>query len=255
MNEERLRQAAHHLLEVERLVVFTGAGASAESGIPTFRDARTGLWARYDPSELATRSGFFRDPGLVWRWYAWRRRLVEEASPNPGHQAIAALERHIGQVTVITQNIDDLHQRAGSREVLHLHGSLLQYKCFEEDAPRLLPEGALEADKPPRCTCGAPLRPDVVWFGEAVPREAWRQALECCQECELMLVVGTSGVVQPAASLPYVVKGYGGKVIEVNPEETDLTQVSDLFLAGRAGEILPRLVEIAFDGRPGGEDR
>ncbi len=204
---DRLIQvAARRLTTIRRLVVLTGSGVSRESGIATFRDAQAGLWAKYDPMALATREGFLRDPKMVWEWYSYRFGMVESAQPNPGHFAIAELEKLIPQVVVVTQNIDGLHQAAGSSDVVELHGSIRRYKCLEG-----LHTGFTRADLvgqvelPPRCPhCGDLLRPDVVWFGEMLPTDALNRAFDLSRECDAMLVVGTSGAVQPAASLPGV---------------------------------------------------
>ena len=222
-------------------IVFTGAGISAESGVPTFRGAG-GLWERYRPEELATPEAFARDPELVWRWYRWRQELVYRAGPNPGHRAVAELEA-IGVVkAVITQNVDGLHQRAGSRNVVELHGSLWRARCVECGAVYRLDKPVEEA--PPRCPrCGGLLRPDVVWFGEPLPRDAWERAVELASRSDVVLVVGTSGVVYPAAYIPRIAKDHGAVLVEVNVEESAITPTADFFLRCRSGEVLPRLVE------------
>lgn len=222
-------------------VVFTGAGISAESGVPTFRGAG-GLWERYKPEELATPEAFARDPALVWRWYKWRQELVYNAKPNPGHYAVAELEA-LGVVkAVLTQNVDGLHQRAGSRNVVELHGSLWRARCVRCGAVYSLERPVEEV--PPRCAkCGGLLRPDVVWFGEPLPQEAWAVAVSHAQRADVVLVVGTSGVVYPAALIPKIAKERGAVIIEVNVEESAVTPLADVFIRGRAGEALPRLVE------------
>jgi len=222
-------------------IVFTGAGISAESGVPTFRGAG-GLWERYKPEELATPEAFARDPGLVWRWYRWRQEVVYNAEPNPGHRAIAELEA-LGVVkAVITQNVDGLHQKAGSRNVVELHGSLWRARCVKCGAVYRLEKPVEEI--PPKCPkCGGLLRPDVVWFGEALPQEAWRQAVELASRSDVVIVVGTSGVVYPAAYIPYIAKEHGAVVVEINIEESAITPVADFFLRGKAGEVLPNLAE------------
>ena len=202
--------------------MFTGAGVSAESGIPTFRDALEGLWARFEPERLATEAGFRADPALVWRWYAERRERVARAEPNAAHRAIAA-SAHAGRaVTVVTQNVDGLHQRAGSRDVVELHGSIVRAKCLEGCGPA--PTGwERDARVPPPCpACGAPLRPDVVWFGEMLPAGAFELAQRLAGEADAMLVVGTSGLVQPAASLPWAAVRHRRPVVVVDPNPTDL---------------------------------
>ena len=222
-------------------IVFTGAGISAESGIPTFRGAG-GLWERHRPEELATPEAFARDPELVWRWYRWRQEVVYRAEPNPGHRAIAELEA-LGVVkAVITQNVDGLHQRAGSRDVVELHGSLWRARCVRCGAVYRLDKPVEEI--PPRCPrCGGLLRPDVVWFGEPLPQDAWERAVELASRSDAVLVVGTSGVVYPAAYIPRIAKDHGAVVVEVNVEESAVTPIADFFLRGKAGEVLPRLVE------------
>ena len=221
-------------------VVLTGSGVSAESGVPTFREAKTGFWARFDPQELATPEAFERDPKLVWEWYKWRRRLVAEASPNPGHLAIAKMECLFFSLTLITQNVDGLHQRAGSREVIELHGNVLRIKCSVEGA---VVEDYDEGETPPCCpSCGAPLRPDVVWFGEMLPYDALEAASEATSRSDLFLSVGTSSLVYPAAALPFEALESGATLVEINPEETPLTPHADYCVRGPAGEALPQLV-------------
>ena len=227
-----------------RVVALTGSGISAESGVPTFRDAQTGLWAKYDPQQLATPEAFARDPELVWRWYAWRRDLVEAAAPNAGHEALATLERSVPTFSLVTQNVDGLHREAGSEKVLELHGNIRRSRCSAENV-------TVEADEadhvPPLCpNCGAPLRPDVVWFGEALPAaESWA-ASEAARTSDLFLSVGTSGLVYPAAALPYEALENGATVVEVNPEPTPLAPNARYSVRGRAGEVLPELVRAAF---------
>jgi len=239
-----IEEAAHKLAGVKRLVVLTGAGISKESGIPTFREAQDGLWARYDPMMMASREGFLSDPKLVWEWYEYRFGMVESARPNPGHIAIAELEQIIPNTAVITQNIDGLHQAAGSRAVYELHGSIRRYKCLSGRHTGFTRADVLAAaEKPPRCPrCGDLLRPDVVWFGEYLPEDALSTAYALSERCGAMLVVGTSGVVQPAASLPYVAARAGAPVIDVNPERDELAEMADIFLPGPGGTVLPALV-------------
>ena len=223
-----------------RTVVLTGSGVSAESGVPTFREAQTGLWARFDPQELATPEAFERDPELVWDWYGWRRKLVAEADPNPGHAAIAEMEQLFSDFTLITQNVDGLHQRAGSREVIELHGNILRTKCSAEG---VVVEDYEEAETPPPCpSCGSPLRPDVVWFGEMLPYEALDAASEAARGADVFLSVGTSSLVYPAAALPFEAVENGATLVEINPGETPLTPNAHYALRGPAGEVLPWLV-------------
>jgi NAD-dependent deacetylase len=224
------------------VAVLTGAGVSAESGIPTFRDAQTGLWARYNPQELATPAAFLRNPRLVWEWYEHRRSLAAAAAPNPVHSALAALEQRIADFTLITQNVDGLHRRAGSQNVVELHGNITRTKCFDE---AIVVECWPATDEvPPRCPhCGGWLRPDVVWFGEALPVEAWERARAAAQRCQVFLSIGTSGVVRPAADLPFYAKQNGAYVVEINLAPSEPTGVFDEQLVGPAGQILPQLID------------
>lgn len=230
------------LRAADRVVVLTGAGTSAESGVPTFRDAQTGLWAKYDPQELATPSAFRRNPQLVWEWYEWRRELISKASPHPGHLALVELEKRVPQFTLVTQNVDGLHQQAGSRNVIELHGNILRSRCFDEGTVVETWEASDEV--PPSCPdCGAYLRPDVVWFGESLPPGALDAAVDATTSCDLFLSVGTSTIVQPAASLPFEALRAGATVVEVNPDTTPLTRSADVVLHGPAGEVLPLLMQ------------
>ncbi len=230
----RLRQA-------RRVAVLTGAGISAESGVPTFRQAQTGLWARYDPQQLATPQAFRRQPQLVWDWYAWRRGLVAGVEPNPGHFALAEIERRVPQFTLITQNVDSLHQRAGSRAVLELHGNIARTTCSREG--RVVEAWPESDERPPRCPhCGAFLRPDVVWFGEALPADVLEAAIAATRTADVFLTIGTSGLVHPAASLPLLAARQGAVTVEVNPEETPLSEEMTYCLRGSSGVLLPALV-------------
>ncbi len=242
--QDQIFAAARLLAKCRQLVVLTGAGISKESGIPTFREAQEGLWAQYDPMEMATEEGFLRNPPLVWRWYDYRFGMVEQAQPNPGHRAIAELEQLLPRVTVVTQNIDGLHQAAGSTDVVELHGSIRRFKCLRGRHTHFTrADFAGQAEIPPRCPrCGDMLRPDVVWFGENLPAAALRRAYDLSETCDAMLVVGTSGAVQPAASLPFVARRAGAVVIDVNPERDEIAHVANLFLEGPGGQILPRLL-------------
>jgi NAD-dependent deacetylase len=249
MNTAALQDCVTALRAAKRVVVFTGAGVSAESGIATFRDAMTGLWSRFNAQELATPEAFERDPDLVWAWYESRRRQVLQSKPNPGHLAIAALMQRVEHLRVVTQNVDDLHERAGSEAVLHLHGSLFTPRCFQCARPAPLgweqSAASTHADRmsPPRCsTCGHAMRPGVVWFGEELPQRALQEAFDLAEKCDLMLAVGTSGLVRPAAELPYVAKAAGAIVIQVNNRPTELDDVCHHNLRGASGEVLPRLL-------------
>jgi len=221
------------------VAVLTGAGISAESGVPTFR-GKDGLWRNFRPEQLATPGAFRRDPALVWEWYDWRRGLIGACTPNAAHETLAEMETALPGLTLITQNVDGLHQMAGSRNVLELHGNLWRVRCtgcgeVTEDRRTPLPEC------PPRCSrCGALLRPDVVWFGESLPQEVLEAAWAAATRCRLMLVIGTSAVVQPAASLPLVALRNGARLVEVNPAETPLSEHAHEVLRGPAAELLPR---------------
>ena len=236
-----VERARRWLAEAERLCVLTGAGISAESGVPVFRGPG-GLWRQYRAEELATPEAFASDPRLVWEWYDWRRSVVAKADPNPGHLALVELERRASDFTLVTQNVDGLHERAGSQRVLKLHGDLWILRCpgcGVESSNRDVPLKEL----PPRCACGALLRPGVVWFGEALPAEVLEAAFVAARRAEVFLVVGTSAVVQPAAGLPLATKRAGARLIEVNLEPTPLSALADASFRARAGEFLPHLVE------------
>jgi NAD-dependent deacetylase len=229
------------LQTLPRIVVFTGAGISAESGVPTFRDALTGLWSHYNPEELATPQAFQRDPKLVWDWYAWRRELVSNAQPNPAHRALVTLERRVPSFTLITQNVDDLHRRAGSQRVLELHGNLFRTKCQQEAI--VIQSWEDSGETPPRCPrCGSWLRPDVVWFGEMLPAAVVTEAQAVTVQCELFLSIGTSTLVYPAAELPFLALDNGATVVEINPQATPLSSRASFSLRGAAGQVLPQLL-------------
>lgn len=233
------------LNNARRIAVFTGAGVSAESGIPTFRDALTGLWAQYRAEDLATPEAFQRDPVTVWNWYAWRRELMRSVQPNPAHFAIAQLERLVESVAVITQNVDGLHQAAGSTNVIELHGNIWKNFCATCGQPASQAVDSKEV--PPRCAhCSGSLRPGVVWFGEALPTAAWVRAREVLEEAEVFFCIGTSSLVEPAASLPRYARSCGRTVIQINPEATSHDEIAQYVLRGKAGEVLPALVRVAW---------
>ncbi|OBA82066.1 NAD-dependent protein deacylase [Mycobacterium sp. 1164966.3] len=229
-----------------RVAVLSGAGISAESGVPTFRDDKNGLWARFDPYELSSTRGWRSNPERVWGWYLWRHYLVAKVEPNDGHRAIAAWQQH-ADVSVITQNVDDLHERAGSAPVHHLHGSLFEFCCercgsaYTETLPEML-EPTIEVE-PPVCRCGGLIRPDIVWFGEALPQGPWQAAVEATETADVMVVVGTSAIVYPAAGLPDLALSRGTAVIEVNPEPTPLTSSATISIRESASRALPGLLE------------
>jgi NAD-dependent deacetylase len=232
------------LRDASSIAVLTGAGVSAESGVPTFRGGSLngpGLWKQYRAEELATPAAFESDPKLVWEWYDWRRGLIAEARPNPGHYALAKAEARTPNFTLITQNFDGLHELAGSRNVLRLHGSIWILRCVEcrrerEDRRTPLPE------IPPRCECGGMLRPAVVWFGEALPAKIWQDAQVAARSADLFLLIGTSAVVYPAAGLATMAKSAGARVVEINIAETGFSDSIDEFLQGPSGELLPQLM-------------
>lgn len=226
------------LKRAKRASVLTGAGISAESGIPTFRGAG-GIWEKYDFTKLATPEGFNEDPRLVWEWYQLRQREMKKAKPNPAHVTIAKMEDHFEEFAVLTQNIDGMHKRAGSRNIIELHGNIWRMRC-PRDGTVIDLDSPVE-DIPPMCHCGSLLRPDVVWFGEQLSHDVLERASEAATKSDVMFVVGTSAVVYPAAALPVLTKNKGGLVVEVNVERTDLSAYADLSIFGRAGEIMPAL--------------
>jgi NAD-dependent deacetylase len=235
----RVLRAAQHI------AVLTGAGISAESGIPTFRDAQVGLWAQYRPEDLATPEAFERNPKLVWDWYVWRGEIVRGARPNPGHYALAEIQQRVPKLSLVTQNVDGFHQRAGSTHVIELHGNILRAKCSRENM--VVDQWAKTDDIPPPCPrCGAPLRPDVVWFGELLPPEALEAATQAANTCDVFFSIGTSGLVQPAASLARLALQRGAAVVEINATTTPLTSSATFALHGASGEILPALVKAVW---------
>lgn len=240
--KESILKAAQMLDNADYVVVSTGAGVSRESGIPTFRENQSGIWENFNPEELATLEGFLKNPSLVWDWYQSRVEKVREVQPNPGHYAIANMQDIFREFYLITQNIDNLHQKAGSIEVCELHGNIFEHKCLEGGyLINTLPQ---TGESPPKCLkCGAHIRPNVVWFGESLPEKQLSFAYKKSASCDVMIVVGTSGMVQPAASLPFVARQAGAKIIEVNPNKSGITEIADVFLQGKSGEILPELVE------------
>lgn len=247
---ERVPAAIAHALqrtidEGGNVCVLTGAGMSAESGIPTFRGTHDSLWSRFDPMRLATAEAWREDPALVWGWYRWRMQGVRDAQPNAGHRALAALAGRV-PLSLVTQNVDDLHERAGSIVDAHVHGSLFALRCFAcgraHDGPLDDYVDGAQRVEPMRCTgCGDRIRPGVVWFGEALPDDAWDAATEAATGCTLMLVVGTSGLVCPAAGLPALARRRGAVVVEINPEPTALSAQADHVCRGTAAVALPLL--------------
>ena len=237
------------LLGARHVVVLTGSGISAESGIPTFREAQTGLWAQFRPEELATPEAFAAAPARVWEWYAWRRTLVQAAAPNAGHIALARLETLVPRFTLVTQNVDGLHARAGSRTVLELHGNILRTVCSNDR--HMVDSWPDPLDPPPRCPeCNAFLRPDVIWFGETLPARELGAAMDAAARCDVFIAVGTSGLVYPAAGLPALALDAGATVLVVNPDATPLTSHPAVHhLRGTAASVLPALVEVLAAAR------
>lgn len=250
-NPERIPPELAACLQVaSRIAVLTGAGISAESGIPTFREAQTGLWARYDAKALASPDAFERDPGMVWDWYQWRRELIARARPNAGHEALASMQRRVDAMVLITQNVDGFHARAGSSSVLELHGNIQRNICSR--TKRLIDRCWIEShanERPPRSPHHPDglARPDVVWFGESLDSDILEQAFAAADTCELMIVAGTSGAVQPAASIPVTAARAGACLIDVNPAESQLSALADWHLAGPSADWLPALAGLVPD--------
>jgi NAD-dependent deacetylase len=243
------------LQSAQHVIVYTGAGVSAESGIPTFRGDTSALWARYGVEDMATEKGFRRRPNFVWGWYEWRRAQVLQSQPNAAHAAIAALQRLVPKVTVITQNIDDLHERAGSQRVLHLHGSLMAHRCIDCDAPHQLPPapaarvGEGVRVRPPKCLqCGGLIRPGVVWFGELMPHLQWEASMHATEReaCDVFFSVGASLAIYPAAELPFESTRQGAMVIQVNPQATKLDSHTPYNFRGAAGNVMPAIVRACW---------
>ncbi|MBE0644874.1 MAG: NAD-dependent deacylase [Bacteroidetes bacterium] len=231
----------HAIAEAKHLVVLTGAGVSAESGVPTFRSSG-GLWAQYDPTQLATREAFSRDPDLVWHWYSWRRGIIRGVQPNPGHFALVEAETLFPRFSLITQNVDNLHRRAGSSDVHELHGNIERSRCL--DCARAYPgDEAPPSENALRCECGGLIRPGVVWFGESLPESELIFAQEAARTCDLFLSVGTSGLVYPAAALPLIAHQNGAYVVEINPELSAIARQMDECIAAPSGVALPMIIE------------
>ena len=230
------------LQSVDSVTVFTGAGISAESGVPTFRGDE-GIWKKFKPEELANFDAFMKNSELVWEWYKARKKIIASVQPNPGHVALADMEQRFRKFSVITQNIDNLHQRAGSKQVYELHGNIERNYCVS--CGKLFPDERIMSEPAvPRCgSCGGLVRPDVVWFGEMLPADQWDKSVEAAERAELFLSIGTSAVVYPAASLPGIAKLAGAYVVEINLERTDLSPIADEVILGRSGDILPKLLQ------------
>jgi NAD-dependent deacetylase len=231
------------LQRVDSVVVLTGAGISAESGVATFRGSE-GLWSKLKPEELANFDAFMRNPEMVWEWYSYRKSIVHDVKPNPAHSALVRLAELVKDFTLITQNVDNLHYRAGSKRVLELHGNIERSYCIDcgkyAENVEVTPE-----NKVPRClSCGGMIRPDVVWFGEPLPEGVYETASEAASRCELFLTIGTSAVVYPAAGLPLTARNHGAYVVEINMERTDISHNVHETLLGKAGEVLPHLIQV-----------
>lgn len=251
-HEELPADLVEYLRSAARVAVLTGAGVSAESGIPTFRDAQAGMWAKHDPMQLASPEGFEADPAFVWDWYQWRRSLIAESSPNPGHKALAAMAPNFERFVLVTQNVDGLHQIAGSETVLELHGNIRRNICSITRKPvdREWIEQHADRRPPPSPHHARGLaRPDVVWFGEALDKPTLDAAFEAARNCDLMIVAGTAGAVQPAASLPVITREAGARVVDINPETTEISRLADWHLAGTSAYWLPNLSQAS--GNPG----
>ena len=229
------------LRAAQHVCVLTGSGISAESGVPTFREAQTGLWEQYDPHELATPEAFQRDPALIWRWYRWRRELVAGVEPNTGHHALVTLAGLVPQMTLITQNVDGLHQRAGSDGVIEFHGNLFEDRCFAEGC--IVDDTDMSVDVPVCPGCGGMLRPGVVWFGEAISEAAMHAAATAVSGCDLFFSIGTSALVWPAAGLAEAARQQGARVVEINLDATPLSSHTDFCLQGKSGSLLSELVD------------
>ncbi len=243
MMDDQLTRAAAVLAAARHIFGFTGAGVSAESGVPTFRDAQTGLWSKFSPEQLASQAGFAADPGFVWRWYAERLASIQTVRPNPGHLALARLQALTPAFTLATQNIDDLHERAGSRDVAHLHGTIARFHCNGCGAAYAPTAGERSAGLPPICPlCGDYVRPSVVWFGELLPEEEFERAARAARACDVALIVGAGGLVYPAAHLPVLAKERGAAVIDINPDQGPMAMLADIALQGPGGVLLPELV-------------
>jgi NAD-dependent deacetylase len=240
---EKLIQAINIMKQSRSLFVLTGAGVSAESGIPTFR-GKDGLWKNYSATDLATPEAFAKNPGLVWEWYHWRQEIILRAQPNPAHIAIVQLERIMEKFLLLTQNVDNLHKRAGSQNILELHGNIFRTRCLScAKVQNYSPDNTTNRSPVPMCACGGVLRPDVVWFGEAIPHYEWAESLAFLDNADVVIICGTSGAVWPAASLPTLAMRNKIKTIEINPVRTPISDAVDVFLPGKAGVVLPDVVE------------
>ncbi len=248
---ELMTQLKNKVGQVKNVCVLTGSGVSAESGIPTFRGTEKSLWSKHNVLDMATSEGFRKDPSLVWAWYEWRRRVIRQSTPNAAHHSLAKMATLANKLTLITQNVDDLHERAGSDDVIHVHGEIMKSKCFvchRDQAHETDLESAIyHRIEPPICAhCGGYVRPKVVWFYESLCEEKWSQATKAAETCDLFLCIGTSGEVMPAASLPELAKQKGAMVVQINPEPNDIDDFADFNFHQNAAEFMPRLLELLF---------
>jgi len=242
--DEPILKARDAISRAEKLLVFTGAGISKESGVPTFREA-DGLWEKFKAEDFATPDAFKRNPREVWKWYRERRALALKVKPNPGHYAVARFEEAHEDFLVATQNIDNLHTRAGSKNVIELHGNIMHSYCMKCSHKVDESETELEGDVPtcPKEGCNGLMRPKVVWFGEQLDPHDLERSFQFASECDCCIVIGTSGLVYPAAQIPFLARRNDATIIDVNPEPSAITPIADYFLAGPAGQIMPQLVE------------
>jgi NAD-dependent deacetylase len=244
--EEEIRKASNVLRKARSVTVLTGAGVSAESNVPTFR-GKDGLWKTFRAEELATPEAFEKQPAVVWEWYGYRQKLVSQCNPNPAHTTLVEMENYFPVFSLVTQNVDGLHRKAGSRNVLELHGNLFKARCTQEGE---VFDFTLKDEPLPRCTkCNALIRPNVVWFGESLDSEIIGQAIQQSSTCQVFIVAGTSALVQPAASLPLFASRNGATVIEINPDETPLTHLLDISIREKAGVALPKIWKAITPGR------
>ena len=229
------------LKEAENVLFFTGAGISAESGIATFRGTG-GIWNKLKPEELANFNAFLKNPDMVWEWYQYRRKIINESKPNAGHIAIAEMEKYFNEVVVVTQNVDNLHRRAGSTTIYELHGNIERNYCINCKTFYNSPDFT-SGEKAPRCKCGGLIRPDVVWFGEFLPEDQFSSSEAAAEKCDICFVVGTSAVVYPAAQIPLLAHRYGAYLVDINLEWTELAHIADYSIQGKAGDVLPQVLE------------
>ncbi len=240
-----LNQIVELLKSTKNLVFFTGAGMSAESGVATFRGSDDSIWNKFKPEELANFDAFMKNPNLVWEWYQYRRQILSKVQPNPGHTTIAKFEKYFPNLAVITQNVDNLHRRAGSTNIYELHGNIENNYCIKCKKEFKSIDLGLESKENPKCdSCGGRIRPDIVWFGESLPMYTFSKAEQLAKDADLMFVIGTSGVVFPAAYIPIWAKQAGAKLVEINIQKSDLSTYCDFVLLGKVGEILPQIYDL-----------